>query len=183
VISFVVATVGRETLARTLASIEAWPTDEIVVVGDVAAAARCRWGGHWGTHVRCIGVARGPAGDWGGTERNLGMLKGPGRYLAFMDDDDTYAPLARKAIQDSINASPGRPMVFRMRQPDGSVLWSDPVMREGNVGTPMFVVPNDRTRLGQWSGRRECDFDFTSSCRWSPAEWVWCPQVIANVRR
>lgn len=170
-VSYIVPTVGRPSLVNTLASIETWPGDEILVVGQVSGVTDPR--------VRAIPCARGE--DWGGVERRLGMAVATGAYLAFIDDDDTYLPGARAEMAWTMADTPGRPTLFRIQYPSGAVLWRDPFLRLGNVSTQMILVPNDPGRLGHWSGRREGDYDFLASMAWGPETIVWRPEVIAEM--
>jgi hypothetical protein len=162
-ISFIVATTGRESLAATLASIDLWPGDEIL-------------------------LARGkpPAGDWGHTERNAALPQARGGWLAFMDDDDTYVKGHRSHQADAIAGLIGRrrlfPVLFRMRyRADGRVLWADQDLRNGNVGTPMMLVPNIPDRLSTFGHRFEGDFDFMNSWTWPRRNVVWNPAIIAEI--
>ena len=150
VISFIVPTIGRPSLARTLASIELHAGDEILVIGPAAA-----------DDPRATFLPCAPAGDWGSTERMIGMAAATQPYLAFMDDDDVYAPGARFAMARAIARTPNRPVLFRLQYPDGRQLWDDAALRVGNVSTQMILIPNDPKRLGTWrTNRRESDFDF-----------------------
>lgn len=169
-ISFIVPTVGRESLTATLNSIELRDEDEIIVVGAVHD-------GDFGEQVHFIHCGLGH--DWGAKERTLGIQRARGSHLAFIDDDDTYLPGARDAMERALRAAAGRPTLFRMRYPNGKILWHDPVLRCGNVSTQMVLVPNNPLRLGTWSGRREGDFDFLSSMHWSEDEIVFDPEIIA----
>ena len=169
-LSFIVPPQGRASLRHTLASIDLWAGDELIVVGPAAVLdPRAR-------HIACE-----PAKDWGATERTLGIAAATQPFLAFMDDDDVYAPGARALMQQAIKRAPTRPILFRLEYPNGTRLWADPVIRVGNVSTQMMLIPNDPDRLGSWrSGRRESDFDFLASSKWRPADYVWQTEVICH---
>jgi hypothetical protein len=175
-ISFIVPTTGRATLQRTLDSIECWPGDEVLIVGqprdvDVRGKAAQL-------------VPMPPGGDWGNAERNVAMALAQTPYLAFIDDDDWYAPGARAAMADAIRTTPGRLVIFSMQFPDGLILWAEPALRCGNVGTPMLLVPNDPARLGRWpTGRYEGDWGFLDSCRYPREDIVWREEIVAQVGR
>lgn len=169
-ISFIVPTIGRSSLRQTLASIELQPGDEIIVVGNIDRQPDLR--------AKYIPAQQG--NDWGGSERRLGMTAARGKYLAFIDDDDVYVPGARDVMAAVVAEVPDRPIVFRMRYPNGFVLWLEPVMRCGNIGTPMTLMPND-AKLGTWTGRRECDFDFLQSSGWAPDDYAWATDVIVSL--
>ena len=177
-ISFIIATIGRPSLADTVASIEVWPGDEILIVGDPPEAFRPLSG--MGPHVRFIPCPRG--GDWGSTERNVATPFARGRYLAHIDDDDVYTPGARALMADAIMRHPAVPTIFRMRLPDGSTPWLDPVIRWGNVGTPMFLTPNVPAKLGRWGEHQDCgDLRFLQTMHWRNHEVAWREDVIAHV--
>ena len=171
-ISFIVPTLGRASLAATLRSIELQPGDEVLVVGAVDqsmfAAPYC-------------GIPCASGQDWGATERTRGMREATGDYLAFLDDDDTYAPGHRALMASAIARTPGRPVLFRMTYPNSYVLWREPSLVCGNVSTQMILIPNDQTKLGAWTGRREGDYDFLSSMQWPASDIVWRPEIVAHL--
>lgn len=171
-ISFIVPTLGRPSLLKTLTSIETLPGDEILVVGTADPE-----------HVqdeRIRFIPHPPGGDWGHTERNFATPMARGQYIAHIDDDDTYTPGMRALMQDAIINTPGRPVIFRMKYPCGIVLWADQEIRCGNVGTPMILVPNMPTRFGcRWEPRLGGDCDFMLGLRWAPEEIVWREEIIA----
>lgn len=168
-ISFIVPTIGRESLARTLASIETWPGDEILVVGswNMVGDERPRY------------VVHAPGGDWGHTERNFVTPMARGRYLAHIDDDDVYMPGTRRLMAQAIRETPDRPVLFKMRFPNGITLWQEPELRCGNVGTPMMLIPNAPGKLGQFRPFVGGDCAYLEESKWAPEEFVWRPEVIA----
>lgn len=171
-ISFIVPTIGRASLARTLASIETWPGDEILVVGQLGAVT---------LSPACRYTSCAPGDDWGMAERNLGMSVAQGEYLSFMDDDDWYAPKARPLLDDAIRAAPTRPLIFKMQYPHGGTLWQDREIRCGNVGTPMIVVPNDPAKLGTWGPGYVGDLGFYETLKWAPEAFVWREEILAHL--
>lgn len=174
-VSFVVPTLGRSTLFRTLASIETLPGDEILLVGNASLDL----------HLHAIGrpeiriIYCPPGNDWGSTERNFVTPMARGDYLSFMDDDDMYAPGARASLE---SACDGRPSIFRMKYVNGQTLWVDPEIRCGNVGTPMVFVPNVLDRIGLWGPNVGGDTDFMFRMKWAPHEIAWRKEVIALIR-
>lgn len=171
-ISFIIATIGRPSLAETLASIECWPGDEVLVIGNVPDKTD--------GPIRYISCP--PGHDWGSTERNRATPLARGRYLSHIDDDDVYVPGARATMASAIVDGQERLVIFRMRYPDGFTIWQDPIVRWGNVGTPMMLIPNVPAKLGQWGERQDCgDLHFLQTMRWTPPEIVWRTDVIAHV--
>lgn len=172
-VSYIIATIGRPSLADTLASIECWPGDEVIVIGNVVSRTE--------GHIRYIACP--PGHDWGSTERNIAMPLARGDYLAHIDDDDVYAPGARAAMEDAMTSAPGHLAIFRMRYANGFTLWHEPAIRYGNVGTPMIFMPNQPTKLGRWGEQMDGgDFHFLQTMEFRRDQIVWHPQVIALVK-
>lgn len=168
-ISFIVPTIGRPSLLATLKSIETFPGDEILVVGNVP---QCEV-----ENVRYIPCD--PGGDWGHSERNFATPLARGQYIAHIDDDDTYVSGTRALMQEAIKTTPGRPTLFRMQFPNGITLWSEPVLRCGNIGTPCMLIPNRPTMLGTWGSFVGGDCHFLETMKWKREEIVWRPEIIA----
>jgi glycosyltransferase involved in cell wall biosynthesis len=180
--SVIVATTGRDTLYRALRSLLSQPLapgDEVLVVGAasreiIRASNRFSY-----RHIVCE-----PGNDFGNTERNVGMHYAAGTHITFLDDDDVYLPGAFAAMRKVAADNPGRPIMFRMVDPNGLILWQDPVIRQGNHGTPQFVPPNYPTRLGRWTKRYEGDYDFCVStlANYPPTALVWDTTVTYACR-
>jgi Glycosyl transferase family 2 len=173
-VSFIVATIGRPSLADTLASIELWPDDEVIVIGNVETRTEGQI-----RYIRCP-----PGHDWGSTERNIATPLARGRYLSHIDDDDVYAPGARAAMAAAMMETPNLLTIFRMQYANGNTLWQKPIMLKGNIGTPMIFMPNDPQKMGQWGEHMDCgDFYFLQTMRWEPDDIVWDTTVIALLER
>ena|SRR3990167_3907052 len=157
-ISFIVPTIGRASLKKTLASIELWPKDELLVIQH-----------------------NPPSRNWGNAERQEGTDKAKCDYLAFIDDDDTYVPMHR-LIQDAVLRDNiyDYPVMFRMRYPSGRILWQTKSIDCGNIGAPMFLVPNIKKNLHKWElTRSAADFIFADKWTWSAKLTIWREEVIA----
>jgi glycosyltransferase involved in cell wall biosynthesis len=185
-LSIIVPTIGRPSLFNTLASIVAQPLDrspvpdvdegdEVLVIGGSPAGII----GFESFGVRHVPCPMG--GHWGCEERMLGIAQARQSHLAFLDDDDVWLPHARAAIGRAIATDPDQPILFQMRYGSGRVLWATPSVQMGNVSTQMIVVPNDPTRLGRWTTRREGDYDFLASLGWPASDIVWRDEVIAEI--
>lgn len=168
-ITFIVPTIGRSSLLATLRSIETMPGDEIIVVSNGWRVKDPR--------VRYVDCE--PGGDWGHAERNFATPHAKGRYIAHIDDDDVYAPGTRALMADAIMQTPDRPVLFRMRFPNGITLWRDPKIYCGNVGTPMFLIPNVPEKMGTWQSFVGGDCAFLEGSKWEPNEYVWRPEIVA----
>jgi hypothetical protein len=179
-ISFIIATLGRLSLARTLASIEAWPGDEVILVGQVDRVVPPPTFAQAGIAVRTVSCP--PGGDWGSTERNLATPLAHGRYLAHIDDDDFYVPGHRALMAAAIATAPDAFTIFKMQYPSGGQVWQDEIIRWGNVGTPMMLIPNVPAKMGRWGERQDCgDLHFLQTMGWTPPELVWREDVIARI--
>ena len=168
-ITFMVATLGRPSLIKTLRSIETHDGDEILMVSDGFRVNDPR--------VRYVDCP--PGKDWGHTERNWATPHARGQYLAHIDDDDVYAPGTRDLMESAIKQAAGRPTLFRMRYPNGVTLWNTPELYCGNVGTPMMLIPNKPEMLGEWGSFVGGDCHFLETMKWTPDEINWRSEVIA----
>lgn len=181
-VSFIIATIGRPSLQRTLESIETRAGDEILVVADAALVnLRSQPFIVNNPQVRVIDC---PAGnDFGHAERNFSMPLAKGDFLSFMDDDDYYSTGHRTAMEEAMLAHPNSPTIFSMRlhHMGGLVLWQDQEVRCGQVGTPMFFLPNDPSKLGFWPPHYGGDCTFMQSCKWPVESINWSKVVIAEV--
>jgi glycosyltransferase involved in cell wall biosynthesis len=160
--SVLVPTRGRRSLQATLASIteQFEPGDEII--------------------VRCS-----DAEDFGHSARQAMMERAKGTHLLFMDDDDQFARGALATMRAFARDHPGRVGIFRMRFLDGGVLWTEPVVRLRNVGTPMFCVPNIPGKLGRWESPdypRVADYEFVRGTVELQGEPIFREEIVAHIR-
>lgn len=189
-LTLVIPTVGRPTLARTLASLarQPWrPGDEVLLVGDgPRPVARELWDQFRlpGRYVETPAVL----GSWGHGARNWVAANGLVRtsHRAQLDDDDIWTADALRAVRAAITADPGRPHLFRMafghQWPGVPVVWRTPELAEGNVGTPLLVAP---VALGhpEWTGRYGGDYDhIRATCERHPAGPVWHRELVCVCR-
>lgn len=181
-VSFIIATVCRPSLERTLRSIETRPGDEILIVSDMALNLHLQAFAQ-GPSPQTRFIHCPPGKDWGHSERNLAMPLATGDFLSFMDDDDYYSPGHRDAMEEAMIARPNAPTIFSMclHHMGNVVLWQDQEVRCGNVGTPMFFVPRDLTKLGTWPPYYGGDCTFMQQCGWKPEELGWSRRVIAEI--
>ena len=178
-ISFVLPTLGRPGLLEALDSIELWSGDEVLVVGEMHALNPYIRQSDIDRGVRFLHCPRG--NDWGHSERNFAQQHAKGAYIANIDDDDVFAP-GHRALMAEVTET-NRPAIFRMQYPNGMKLWYWHGLVEGNVGTPMMFFPNDRAKLGTWGNSYCGDSAFLISCKWTPPEYVWRPEIIALIGR
>lgn len=177
-ITVITPTIGRQTLVNTLQSSGiAFDTRiQHIVIGDGIQ-----------TMSRCVALEYGAqycetreTHNWGATQRNVGIKMALGKWILFCDDDDV---LVYSTIQNIMeHHMPCLPHIFRMQYADGGLLWEKPEMKLGNVGTPMFVIPNTGL-LGIWTDRYEGDFDFLcSTVHLYSGKVIWSENILAKVR-
>lgn len=189
-LSIVIPTLGRASLRSTLHSVKqqlAW-CDQVIVVADpsgdvdqavqilnrVAGADR-RW---------VYAEAESDGAGVGSAQRTIGMSLATGTHLAFVDDDDTHT---RDALELMRAHASDRPVIFRMddRGLHHGRLWRDPILSYGNVGTPMFLVPNRPEQLGRWDAHTQdghgADYTFITGCVTSMGAPVWREETVCHV--
>jgi len=132
----------------------------------------------------------------GDHQRNFAIPFAKGTHLQFIDDDDAFRPGAINLIRKAAEKAPGKILMFRMQSmnperhawaPIRWVDYKDPFV--GNIGTPMFTVPNQPQWLGVWKERGERqgggDFKFMEStlAKWpgGKASIVWYEDVTVDV--
>lgn len=175
-LSIILASSDRTTINRMIDSIinQKDGDDELLVIGPKSLER---------FHVRPLNVKHllcEPGNNWGHSERNFAIPFAKGSHLWFVDDDDIIAPGAIHSIKKTCAENPGRPIMFRMADPNGLVLWCRKEVVQGNQGTPQLIVPNDPERLGVFGNRYEGDFDFAVSTleKYPPNSLVWSQHII-----
>lgn len=166
-ISFILPTTGRQTLQRTLASIETYPGDEMIVLRQSEPLPN----------------------DYGNYSRNKGMDMASGDYLAFIDDDDMYVPHHREIMAKAIAENThSRPIIFKIKFNDnGRVIWRKPEFWPQNFGSPCLLVPNTKSHLATWptTGTKKVlrlgDFYFMDRLKWSRTHYIWRDEIIALI--
>src|SRR6185503_20920621 len=123
----------------------------------------------------------GPHGDWGHSVRNLVLPRLVGDYVMALDDDDEMAPGAISVVRKALSATPSKCHMFRM-QWAGGLLWKDRELLHENVGTPMFVHPNDG-KFGKYAPVRGGDCQFAQeTVSLHGGELVWREEIVCHVR-
>ena len=197
-LSVVVPTVGRASLARAVRSLLKqgdWLPFEVVLVGDTFA-------GTWReslpaaqalaetdprlSYTECDGGVHA----WGHPQRTHGARMAKGQYLWWLGDDDVALPGAFQSIARAIRAHEADPRVFLFRwiAPWKMVLWHTAGFlgpEPGFIDAECIVCPNVPDKLGTWVNRYQGDFDFIAETveRWGGLERViWRPEVIAQAQ-
>lgn len=181
-LSIIVPTIGRRILRKLLREVipQLNPGDEVLVIADGPQpyARRIVTGIHPQVHYHETEQTR----CWGHPQRNWAIQIAKASHVVSFDDDDALLPNSLAAIRTNALATPDRPMIFRMKH-RSLTLWFTPELVCGNVSTQMFVVPNNRLRLGTWGNRYEGDLDFiTSTAQLYPSKEkaiIWKEDVIA----
>jgi len=157
-ISFIVPSIGRESLKETIESIQLWEGDELLVIKHDP-----------------------PSGNWGNDERQEGTDKAKCDYIAFIDDDDVYVPGHRKIMDKAIRENvKNYPIMFKMKYPSGRIIWDKKKINCGNIGAPMFLVPNIKENFHIWEPERSAaDFIFADKWHWPAKLTIWRNEVIA----
>lgn len=156
-ISFIIPSINRSELKRTIDSIDLVTGDEIILEFDKPKSFA-----------------------WGNPQRNKGMARAKGNYLAFIDDDDWYVEHHREMMDLAIKQNPGVPILFKLQYPNGKIIWDKPELVPGNVSTQMILVPNIPSMLHYWEGKRNmADFIFMDKWKWTKDQIIWRPEIIA----
>ncbi len=187
--TILLCTIGRPTLARTLASVRSQdlrPGDQVLCVVDGVSPEAKQMFREAQLPGRVIELPEGPHGDWGHTPRNKTMhhaVWDHTTHLHHLDDDDTYAPGALATMRAAVAQAPSVPHLFRMIS-RGKPPWPErEEVRVGNLGTPMIVHPARWGRYGLWRPQYGGDGWFIKeTCSLFEAGPVWHRDVIVRVR-
>jgi hypothetical protein len=130
-----------------------------------------------------------PFGDYGNSLRDQAMSIATQDYFIFLDDDDIFAPSAVEIIKREIAEHYPRPIMFRMINGNGELLWRTREVTPGNLGGSMFCCPNVPERLGTWANGNghQSDFYFIEeTLKLHGPGWrqnlFWAGDVIVNCR-
>jgi glycosyltransferase involved in cell wall biosynthesis len=152
-ICVITPTIGRPTLRQTLESGTGLSQgDEWLIMADgpqpdaIVSLA--------GVKLAC-GVkfieSENKTGDYGNSLRDEAMSIATQDYFIFLDDDDVFAPNAIQIIKREIAEHHPRPLMFRMINGNGELLWGSRDITPGNIGGSMFCCPNTPGKLGTWA--------------------------------
>lgn len=189
----VIPTIGRESLPKTLASINR-DYAEIIVVADTF-----EMGKHDANWIKLqaqeydadfLAVDAGYH-DTGSPQLQAGYAAAGGAWVMNSGDDDLYEPFAFETMARAIESlAEPVPLMFRTAlhptwpdQRRGNreivVLWKDPVIRDKNITGQCFVIPNDQSRIGSWS--IHVDFGFiTDTVRLWDGRLEWRTELISQ---
>jgi len=172
----IVPTIGRPTLERTLASLrpQLLHSDLAIVVCD-EVGERAEWAesvSH-GFHFVQVG-SRTP---WGSVACNtvLNELPADVTHTWRLDDDDVAAPGALEVMR---GVACEKPVFLRFQYLNDGVIWIEPGLEEGNIGSPCILAPRS---LARWGLRYEGDFDYARDLVEELGEPLWVNQIVAVV--
>jgi glycosyltransferase involved in cell wall biosynthesis len=192
-ICVITPTIGRSTLRRTLESGVLDKDDlwEIITDGpDVYKSAK--------TEILDLLTVRSDlhctttfksTKDYGNKLRDMIMAITGKDYFIFLDDDDIFVPGAIDIIKCETAQHYPKPIIFKMINGNGEILWKNREVTPGNVGGSMFCCPNTPGKLGKWAngaGHRS-DFEFIRGTleKYGPG-WrqniIWSGDVIIQCR-
>jgi glycosyltransferase involved in cell wall biosynthesis len=150
-------TIGRPTLRRTLESgaADLDINDLWIILGDGPQPEALRVCKNVGFNCQSAFLESLTAvGDYGNVLRDQAMSIATQDYFVFLDDDDIFAPNAIQIIKHEVAEHHPRPIMFRMINGNGEMLWRTREVTPGNVGGSMFVCPNAPGKLGTWANGR-----------------------------
>jgi hypothetical protein len=156
-LSVLLATAGRHTLHRTLASLsnQAWQEgDEVMVVTDACHddVLRLLQAGEFHIPWRHIPILTGPHKDWGHTPRNLTMKQAQGDYISHFDDDDVALPSMVSDIHSQLTDIPSVHMFRMIDYKTKNKVWTQTgLLRRKYISTQNIVHPNDPRKFGRWA--------------------------------
>lgn len=180
----VIPTIGRPTLARTLASIPP-DVDTIVVadtlgplLSDVRATA-------WEHNARYFELNAG-CHSTGSPQLQYGYERAQGRYILNCGDDDVYEPDAFETIARAIEETGVTyPLMFKVEMHPAPhrgnsrpvILWDEPKLERFHITGQCFVTPNDPALLGYWHD----DVAFMqATVYWHGERVAWREELIAR---
>jgi hypothetical protein len=164
-ICIITPTIGRPTLKRTLESgAKDLDVDDLwMIIGDGPQSEVVEVCKQVDFHCQSAYLESVEArGDYGNPLRDQAMSIATQDYFVFLDDDDIFAHNAVQIIKREIAEHHPRPIMFKMVNGNGEILWRTREVTPGNVGGSMFCCPNTLGRLGTWAngGGHRSDFNF-----------------------
>jgi glycosyltransferase involved in cell wall biosynthesis len=186
-VSVITPTLGRSSLERAGRSIvhQLRDGDQWIVVGDGPQPAARKIVESFGDSRILYRESPGTK-CWGNCERDLAMSLATGDRLLFLDDDDEFLPTTLAVARRAHVLDPLHPFIFRMTLLEhNSTLWAVPVLRSGNIGTPMICPLNDKAKLPIWQHHSRhgygSDFSWIRACCSLQGTPVFAADVVCHV--
>lgn len=187
-LTVIIPTIGRPTLAEALASLAPAglrADDEVIVVADgldlMESVCALVDSVPLPARPRVIAIER--AGDYGHTPRNEALEEARGDRIVSLDDDDLAEPGSYDRVRALAEAYPDRPLVLRFEAQDGRVIPYGPYLLKATIGTPAFVPLNIEQKIAPYPPHHGGDWDHIVNTIALQGDPVFDPQIIARCRR
>lgn len=128
-ISVIIPTSNRASLVLTIDSLwnQLQPEDEVLVEVDHTYHS-----------------------DYGNWARDKGLDRAKGTHVWFLDDDDAATPFAFQYMREAIALDPECIWVFKLVNPDGSLIWKEKRAGYSNTTGTSFLIPKEKAL--KWGG-------------------------------
>ena len=190
IVTFIIPSLGRNTLSRTLRSIldQSLPSWRAIVVMDGSPedlpASIC---GTQDPRVKCMYThKRLGVHNHAGEVRNLGLKHVQTPWVGFVDDDDTVSNIYVETLQREIQQhEDAHVIIFRMRMADGVVLppngHTNFAINQVGISFVMNMAYVQEKRLTFRPSSAE-DFDILNRCREAGGSIRMSPTITYHVR-
>ena len=121
-------------------------------------------------------------GYWGHGIRNkyCSIIK-HGDFLIHADDDDKYRPNSISTIK-LFSVDRNSLYIFRIyNNKHKSVLWQEPILERGNIGTPNCIFPINIISMGIWRAHYGGDFYYCKDISEHVKNIIFVPIIIYDV--
>lgn len=140
-LAYLVPTIGRSTLARTVDGIRMQLSDgdQLFVIGD-GPLDRARLCMQERQARNVFYLEHGPTKNWGASQIDYASQLARADYLCYLGDDDEIETQAMTLMRSALRLHPDRPHIFAMWHTDRILKGSSEM---GQVSGQQIVVPND----------------------------------------
>lgn len=191
-IHLLIATIGRKNLIFQLDSIRSQmlPSDIVTIVFDnkdidnVFETVKSSVIPNWPCAINLI-MEQNNLGYWGhGIRNKYRDILYPRDIVLHADDDDIYSPngitIVREYCGQCTDISKEL-FIFQMVT-SGNIVWSDKVIRLGNIGTPCGAIPFNINKICYWKLEYGGDSSFYIECSKLVDKVNFIPEIIYIVR-
>lgn len=184
-IGVVIATPGRQSLAKTLASIhyQRENVEDVLVVGDGYSEPTRELVEYFATlGLPCRYQATEKTRDWGHSQINYGLQHVRGDYICYEDDDDIKLPRSFEEMSRLIaQFDEPMPLIGRVKTPQLGLLWQTPgpqAVLDGHC----LVAPNNKKKLGWMSSEHHGDQCYLHTTLRHYPRWQWTDRIWTLTR-
>jgi hypothetical protein len=123
-------------------------------------------------------------GYWGHGIRNTYQTDCTTDYIHHMDDDDIYSEGVIPGIRQELKANYGKVLICKFRTLGDTVIWKNPSIQFGQVGTPSGFIFNRPEIFGFWGYEYGGDFNFYKEVeeKIGKENLVFNPTVVVKTR-